>query len=139
MAVTKDSKAERHALFMEWFDSLQDEPESLAVQRALEIVLVAEQQRQGQGLTYTQVAKRMGVTKAYVSKLFQGNENSTLVTLCKLAQALGCTLEVRLNPPVVEGTNGAEPAAGAQPASSNGQPKAIPAAAKRRTAKARTA
>lgn len=56
------------------------------------------------GMSKTELAKRLGVTKAYVSQLFSGKENLTLKTLAKLSlvfgrkwmfdQVGGCTREI---------------------------------------------
>ena len=56
--------------------------------------VVREMERQG--LTRTQLAERLGVTPAYVTKVLRGKVNFTLTTMVRLARALSTDLQVRL-------------------------------------------
>jgi transcriptional regulator with XRE-family HTH domain len=51
------------------------------------------------GLTRTELAERMGVSPAYVTKVLRGNRNVSLHTICKFAAALGQTAELRVCDP----------------------------------------
>jgi len=42
------------------------------------------------GLTKTELGKRLGHTKAYISQLFSGERNLTLRTISDLAEGIGC-------------------------------------------------
>ncbi len=44
-------------------------------------------------ITRAELAKRMGTSRAYITKLLQGDANFTLETLDRIAQALGCKLQ----------------------------------------------
>lgn len=54
--------------------------------------------RAAQGLTQTQVAEKIGTTQSAVARMESGSctHSPSLATLTKYADALGCTLEVRL-------------------------------------------
>jgi transcriptional regulator with XRE-family HTH domain len=51
-----------------------------------------------QGVTKTELARRLSTSKAYVTKILQGNANFTLDTLVQIARALGCRYVARLAP-----------------------------------------
>ena len=60
--------------------------------------LVREMERQG--ITRTELARRLGATPAYVTKILRGKVNFTLATMVRLARALGGELHVQLAGPV---------------------------------------
>lgn len=43
-------------------------------------------------MSQAKLAEKMGVTKQYISKIVKGQENLSLLTICKLESALGITL-----------------------------------------------
>jgi len=49
-----------------------------------------------QGITRVELARRLGSSPAYVTKVLRGNANFTLTTMAKLARALGCELRFQL-------------------------------------------
>lgn len=49
-----------------------------------------------QGISNTELARRLGTSPAYVTRLFRGNANLSVQTMVKLAQAVGGTLQLRL-------------------------------------------
>jgi transcriptional regulator with XRE-family HTH domain len=51
------------------------------------------------GLTQAELAARMGVDRAYVSGLEQGERNPTVVTLWHLSKALGVKVRALLDEP----------------------------------------
>ena len=50
------------------------------------------------GISQRELAKRLGVSDAYISKILKGNENISLKTLLKLALALGLNVEIKMQP-----------------------------------------
>jgi transcriptional regulator with XRE-family HTH domain len=48
------------------------------------------------GISRTELAKRLGTTPAYVTKILRGSTNFTLATMVRLARALGVELSVKL-------------------------------------------
>jgi plasmid maintenance system antidote protein VapI len=53
-------------------------------------------QMQAQGMSNAELARRLGTSAAYVSRLFGGNANLSVQTMVKLAQAVGAQLQVGL-------------------------------------------
>jgi transcriptional regulator with XRE-family HTH domain len=53
---------------------------------------------QKQGISRAELARRMGTSRAYITKLLDGNANFTLETITKVAMALGAAVHVHLAP-----------------------------------------
>jgi transcriptional regulator with XRE-family HTH domain len=51
-----------------------------------------------EGVSRAELARRLGATPAYVTKILRGNVNFTLATMVRLARALGAELQVQLTP-----------------------------------------
>ncbi|MGK2858975.1 MAG: helix-turn-helix domain-containing protein [Thermoanaerobaculia bacterium] len=51
------------------------------------------------GVNRTELARRLGVSKARVTNLLGGSTNLTLRTLAAIAVALGCDIELQLGAP----------------------------------------
>jgi DNA-binding Xre family transcriptional regulator len=64
-----------------------------------EQVVVAMKER---GVNRTELAARMGVSKAFITKLLRGNTNITLRTMASLARSLGCKVNINVCPKDVE-------------------------------------
>lgn len=64
--------------------------ESLLIEIGEDIAFLMEQQ----GLTRSQLAERLGVSRAYVTKILNGNPNLTIKTILKLADVLAQDLEI---------------------------------------------
>jgi transcriptional regulator with XRE-family HTH domain len=62
----------------------------------LEFALALEQQRRAAGLSYADLAKKMGTSAAYISKVFRGDTNLTIESMVKLARATGGQLDARI-------------------------------------------
>ncbi len=54
------------------------------------------------GVNRTELAARMGVSKAFITKLLRGNTNITLRTMASLAKSLGCNVNIDVCPKDVE-------------------------------------
>ena len=50
------------------------------------------------GISRAELARRLGSTPAYVTKILRGNVNFTLTSLVKLARAVGCELHLAIEP-----------------------------------------
>lgn len=48
------------------------------------------------GITNAQLAKKLGTSAAYITKVFRGDTNFTIETMVKLARAAGAALDVKL-------------------------------------------
>ena len=62
----------------------------------LEFALALEQQRRAAGLSYADLAKKMGTSAAYISKVFRGDTNLTIESMVKLALATGGQMDARI-------------------------------------------
>lgn len=51
---------------------------------------------QAHGLTNAELARRTGVSPAYITKVFRGPSNLSIETLTKLADAVGCKVHLHL-------------------------------------------
>ena len=51
-----------------------------------------------QGVSRGELARRLGTSPAYVTKILRGNANFTLASMVKLARALGSELGIKLTP-----------------------------------------
>lgn len=49
-----------------------------------------------QKINKTELAKRIGTSKPYISKVFRGEANLTIESMTKIARALNCNLSVTL-------------------------------------------
>ena len=47
-------------------------------------------------MTYTALAKKLGTSAAYVTKVFRGDANMTIESMVKLARATGGQLDIRI-------------------------------------------
>lgn len=65
------------------------------------------------GISRAELARRLGTSPAYVTKVLRGNANFTLVSLVKLARAVGGELRISIEPPRSQRVKGSsQPAAG---------------------------
>lgn len=53
---------------------------------------------ENQGVTRSELAQRLEVTPAYITKLLNGNPNLTIKSLLRISDALGQTLDIRFAP-----------------------------------------
>lgn len=88
------------ANFVAWGKDLErrlsQTPEYLAEGLAFELSLEIYRQMQEAGLSQTAFARQLGVSKAYVSQILGGKTNLTILSLAKIAKALGADLSVTL-------------------------------------------
>jgi transcriptional regulator with XRE-family HTH domain len=49
-------------------------------------------------MSRSELARRLGTSPAYVTKILRGSANFTLATIVKLARALDCEVSIRLAP-----------------------------------------
>lgn len=65
-------------------------------QAKLDFSVALERQRRLVNITYAEIAKRIGSSAAYISKVFRGDSNLTIETMSKLAESTGGTLEIKI-------------------------------------------
>ncbi|HYB91384.1 MAG TPA: helix-turn-helix transcriptional regulator [Candidatus Binataceae bacterium] len=72
----------------------------------LEVTEALSQAIEERGLTRSEVARRLGKTKGFVSQLLAGGRNLTLRTVADVADAIGISLEVQVrDPDIGKGAN----------------------------------
>jgi ribosome-binding protein aMBF1 (putative translation factor) len=75
---------------------LASTPEGQAEHVAVAFLVQVNASMQAQGLSNTELARRMGTSPAYVTRLFRGSANLSVQTMTKLAQAVNSTLSLAL-------------------------------------------
>jgi transcriptional regulator with XRE-family HTH domain len=78
-------------------EGLSQDPVYLAEGISLDISLQVSRAIRASGLTRKDLAERLGVSQPYVSQILGGPTNLTILTLCKLAVALGLRPSIRLD------------------------------------------
>ena len=51
-----------------------------------------------EGVSRAELARRLGCSPAYITKVLRGPSNFTLASMARIAQALGCKLRMRMQP-----------------------------------------
>lgn len=82
-----------------WIDRILSTPEYRAERLATDLTIACELRREELELSYAEIARRMGVSRQRVHKLFSGTQNSTIGSLVKLALVLGCNIRLELELP----------------------------------------
>ena len=75
---------------------LDNTPEGQAAHLAVAFLAQVNAHMRAQGVSNAELARRMGTSAAYVTKLFRGNANLSLQTMVKLAQAIGVSVQLGL-------------------------------------------
>ena len=84
--------------FREFFDAIRQGDgywTELAINQCAEDVFGWMQKK---GWSKADLAREMGVSQAYITKIMKGNANFTLASMTKLARVLGARLELKLVP-----------------------------------------
>jgi len=80
------------------FDEFVSSPEDMRIFHQEKLILDCTEliceQMEKQGVTKTELAKRLGRTKGYITQLLDGRANMTLRTISDMMWALDCGLEV---------------------------------------------
>ena len=78
------------------YAALESTPAYQAEKLAVAFLAELNGQMQDKGITNAELARRMGVSAAYISKIFRGPSNLSVETLAKLVDAIGCTVHLHL-------------------------------------------
>ena len=62
----------------------------------IEFSLALESRRREVGLSYADLARLIGSSPAYITKIFRGDTNMTIETMVKLARATGGSLDLKI-------------------------------------------
>ncbi|MBD3276467.1 MAG: helix-turn-helix domain-containing protein [Candidatus Marinimicrobia bacterium] len=80
----------------------ENDPEFIAEDLFLDIIeSIYAIMDKNEDLNQSKLAEKMGVSRSYISKLFNNRQNMTLETLAKLSIALKSTVEIRFTNPKV--------------------------------------
>ena len=83
----------------EAFSKLEHDPEFIADGLALAIAEDIAEAMAAKGISKAELARTLGVSRSYVTRVLDAPPNLTLVSIAKVALALGLTPEVHLNVP----------------------------------------
>jgi len=84
--------------FDEQFAAARQHPAYWSYRTALEFVDGLIEEMDAQGVTRAELARRMGTSRAWISRVLAGENNLTMATAGKLAFALGMRVTVQLEP-----------------------------------------
>ena len=84
--------------FPELFAQAEEHADYWVAGAILEFTEGVVREMERQGVTRTELARRLGATPAYVTKILRGKANFTLETMVRLARALDVRLHVQLAP-----------------------------------------
>jgi ribosome-binding protein aMBF1 (putative translation factor) len=82
--------------FHELFAQAEEHADYWVAGAILEFTEGVVREMERQGVTRTELARRLGTTPAYVTKILRGKANFTLETMVRLARALDAQLHVQL-------------------------------------------
>jgi len=85
--------------YREFIARAEASPEYWSAAAAYEFVRELERRMEEQGVSRAELARRLGSSKAYVTKVMSADANFTLTTLTRLAMALGGQVHVRIADP----------------------------------------
>jgi transcriptional regulator with XRE-family HTH domain len=81
------------------FDEWRNDPDFLYEGLVLDITEQVVDAMIRSNVRRSELAERLGTSRAYVTKLLDGQENMTLKTIVRVAQALDMKVDVKLAPP----------------------------------------
>jgi transcriptional regulator with XRE-family HTH domain len=94
-ATKQETVANRFAKLFEHFEQSESyHLDAAKVEISEQIYLAMEQQ----GVSKAELARRLGKSRAYVTKILQGSTNFTLESLVRIARALDCQLDLQFSP-----------------------------------------
>jgi transcriptional regulator with XRE-family HTH domain len=85
--------------YRELNEKLRNDPIYVAENVALKVAMQVNEVLRTEGLTKKLFAEQLGVSQPYVSQILGGQTNMTILTLAKVACALGLDLSVRIARP----------------------------------------
>lgn len=86
-----------------WFEDLKETPEYHAEQLKTEFALEIERIMRRYGITKSELARRMGTSPAYITKVLRGDANVTIETMAKLAWHVEARIHLHLTAKDAEG------------------------------------
>lgn len=83
---------------LEWYRGLAADPESRVDEVKIDFALCVERRLKQLGLSKTDLARQLGTSPAYVTKVLRGDANLTIKTMVELAHAVDGTLHLHIAP-----------------------------------------
>jgi ribosome-binding protein aMBF1 (putative translation factor) len=83
--------------FSELFQQAEQHEDYWVAGAIIELTEGVVREMERQSISRTELARRLGATPAYVTKILRGKVNFTLATMVRLARALDAELHVQLN------------------------------------------
>jgi transcriptional regulator with XRE-family HTH domain len=87
---------EKDRSYQELTEKLESDPGYWVESMRLDFVEEVERMMEENGVTRAELARRLGSSPAYVTQMFKGLFNPTLLTLAKVAMALDARVELKL-------------------------------------------
>lgn len=84
--------------WQQWVAETQASPEFAAEQLRLDFAVALERRMEQQGITRAELACKMGMTAAAITRTLRGDESLSVERMVRLAHALGAALHVYLVP-----------------------------------------
>lgn len=84
--------------FTERYEKRKNDPEFILEGIILELTVQICREMEKQNINRAELARRLGKSRAYVTRMLDGNTNFTLQSLVKIASALGSDIEVNIKP-----------------------------------------
>lgn len=89
---------ERKNWLQEKIEKFADDPVYLTEMQILKFTEAVVRNMERNTVPRAELARKLGVSKAMVTKLLSGNPNMTMKTMVTLAHVLGCELDVDIHP-----------------------------------------
>ena len=93
-------KGDNMATFIGKWDDFKKEventPEYVSEEISFRIAMEVNERLKNIGMPKKDFAKSLGVSRPYVSQILQGENNMTILTICKIADALGMRPVIKL-------------------------------------------
>ncbi len=105
---TRSAAVDEVSYLDEFASEYAKDPDYIAEGMALEFAEAASRKMKAEGISRAKLARQMGVSRAYITRIFDAPPNLTLLSIAKLALALGLTPEIRLG--ASGGPDSADPA-----------------------------
>ena len=86
----------------EWVEDAKKTDTYWVEHAKLEFAIALEKQRRIANMTCADLARKIGTSAAYITKMFRGDSNVTIETMVKLARATGGEVQIKIVDRVTE-------------------------------------
>lgn len=85
------------AKYRDFLESVKTSPDYWHEGAVLEFTLDLQRRMEEQGVSRAELARRLGTSRAYITRLLGGDANFTLMTMVKLSMAVGGALHLHIS------------------------------------------